>query len=236
MAVASNFQVTATKIATRFTESTGIEVRIVAGSTGKLYAQIVNGAPYDIFFAADTDRPMRLAAAGVANSGSYWVYATGRLVLWSNNPKFAERDCYLDLTDGNYSFLAMANPNIAPYGSVAREFLIARGLWGDAQNKLVFGENVSQAFQFVASGNATMGLVAASQVVANTRFDTSCNRPLRSQAGDAIAVHQGAVMLTRSKNRVAASRFIDFMQTKEISVLLEKSGYSTSQNSDGGRS
>ena len=236
VAVASNFQFTATKIATRFTESTGIDVRIVSGSTGKLYAQIVNGAPYDVFLAADTDRPMRLAKSGVGSSESYWVYATGHLVLWSNNPDYADRDCYLDLTDGKYSFLAMANPNIAPYGSAAREFLIAKGLWDGAQNRLVFGENVSQAFQFVASGNTTMGLIAASQVLANTRFDTSCNRPLKSEAGQPISVQQGAVMLTRSKNATAAGRFIDFMQTKEVSVLLNNSGYSTLKASDGGRS
>lgn len=163
VAVASNFQFAVTKVASRFTATTDIDVHVVAGSTGKLYAQIVNGAPYDIFLAADKTRPRKLVEDGIASAETFWIYATGQLVLWSNHPKFTDRDCYRDLTEGNYSYLAIANPGIAPYGDVAREFLISRGLWESAQDKLVFGENISQAFQFVASGNATMGLLAASQ-------------------------------------------------------------------------
>ena len=225
VAVASNFQFAVIKVAARFTAATDIDVDIVAGSTGKLYAQIVNGAPYDIFLAADKARPRKLVEDGIASAESFWIYATGQLVLWSNHPKFADRDCYRDLIEGNYSYLAIANPGIAPYGDVAREFLISRGLWESAQDKLVFGENISQAFQFVASGNATMGLLAASQVAAKPQMQSSCYRRLQSKAGQPMSVQQGAVILIRSKSSSTARRFMEFMQTKEIATLLENSGY-----------
>ena len=225
VAVASNFQITARKIALRFSESTGIEVRIIAGSTGKLYAQIVNGAPYDVFLAGDTERPAKLVEDTVADSESYLIYATGYLVLWSNNPKFVGRDCYADLMQSDFSYLSIANPNTAPYGLAAQKFLSESGLWDVVQEKLVFGENISQAFQFVASKNATMGLIAASQVAGQIPFETTCYQPLLTGTGERISVRQAGVILAQTRNSNAAQRFMEFMQTPGIVALMQNSGY-----------
>jgi molybdate transport system substrate-binding protein len=162
VAVASNFSATLHSLAGRFESHTGNRLVVSAGSTGKHYAQIINGAPFDVFFAADEQRPARLEAAGVAIPGGRFTYALGRLVLWS--PRAGYVDGQGAVLRGAFRHLAIANPRLAPYGRAAEEVLRALGLWHGIGERLVRGENIAQAFQFVASGNAELGFVAYAQL------------------------------------------------------------------------
>lgn len=165
VAVASNFRSVIESLTDRFRQDAGIEVDLVFGSTGKLYAQIRNGAPYDIFLAADKERPRLLEEQGVALPGTRSTYAIGRLVLWSPIPGYVDPDGAV-LREGRFRYLAIANPKLAPYGKAAEEVLRHDGLWETLRGRLVRGENISQTFQFIGSGNAELGFVAYSQVKA----------------------------------------------------------------------
>jgi len=163
VAVASNFRSVIEPLTDRFRQETGIEVDLVFGSTGKLYAQIRNGAPYDVFLAADKERPRLLEEQGAALPGTRGTYAIGRLVLWSPIPGYVDPAGAV-LREGGFRHLAIANPKLAPYGKAAEEVLRRDGLWEALRGRLVRGENISQTFQFVGSGNAELGFVAYSQV------------------------------------------------------------------------
>ncbi len=225
IAVASNFQATAKEIAKEFSELTGIPVRISAGSTGKLYAQILNGAPFDIFLAADAKRPRLLNDEGLVAPDSFVVYATGVLALWSTDPRFSDGSCRAVFDRGDFSRLAIANPATAPYGAAAKRYLQAVDLWHVMADKMVFGENVSQTFQFVATGNANLGLVAASQVIADSPFETTCFEPLPSELTKQTSIKQAGVILARSRNRSAAEDFMRYLGSPEIISKIERRGY-----------
>ena len=233
IAVASNFQATAHEVAREFTRQTQLPVRISAGSTGKLYAQIVNGAPYDVFLAADTERPRRLQQNGLAVPDSYFIYAMGSLVLWSSSAKYNRHDCRIDFERGNYRYLAIANPETAPYGLAAQRYLESVGLWGEVAGKLVFGENVSQALQFVASGNADFGLIAASQVSGELPFVTSCLERIGAADDGVMLNPQAAVILERSRNKAGAQRFVDYLRSTTVAELLQQRGYARVAAADG---
>ena len=163
VAVASNFLPVLRDIAARFETATGGRVVLIAGSTGKLYAQIVNGAPFDVFFAADVRRPEQLERAGRARPATRFTYAFGKLVLWSAG-RF-DVDDYVDLlTHGRFRRLAVAQPKLAPYGRAAQEVITALGLDLRLRGRLVWGESVAQVYQFVHSHNAEWGFLAWSQV------------------------------------------------------------------------
>jgi molybdate transport system substrate-binding protein len=223
IAVASNFQVTAKEIAAEFTAATQIPARISAGSTGKLYAQIINGAPFDVFLSADTARPKLLEENGVAVKGSRATYATGTLVLWSADSALQNKDCLVSLKSGSYRRLALANPLTAPYGHAAKEFLQAVGVFDEVESRIVYGENISQTLQFVVTGNATLGLIALSQVAGGLPVDASCSWKVPSTMHTAI--DQQAVLLARSDSAEAARRFMNFLQTPQVAAILERRGY-----------
>lgn len=223
VAVASNFLRTAQEISAAFTETTGTPVRLSSGSTARLYAQIVNGAPYDLFLAADVTRPKLLLDGGLAVSGSRMTYALGSLVLWSTDSTLRGKDCRVALEEGAYRHLAIANPLTAPYGLAARKFLQAAQLWERSKSRLVYGENISQTFQFVASGNATLGLVASSQVVSISPFETTCSWPLQPPEAPMI-LHDG-VILQRTANVEAARSFMEFLREPRAIAILQRSGY-----------
>ena len=164
VAVASNFATTLESLVADFKRETGHAVVVISGSTGKHYAQIVNGAPIDIFLAADTLRPFLLDRDGFAVPGSRRTYAEGRLVLWSAMPGFVDSAGSV-LSGDAFDRLSIANPELAPYGRAARQVLEGRGLWEALGERIVRGENVAQAFHFIASGNARLGFVALSQVL-----------------------------------------------------------------------
>ncbi len=225
VAVASNFQTTAKEISVLFTESTDIAVRLSAGSTGKLYAQITNGAPYDVFLAADAARPQQLESAAIA--ASRMTYAIGSLVLWSADPALAGQDCRGALESGTYRRLAIANPRTAPYGKAAEEFLqntgvsVAEKIGG--KSRIVYGENISQTLNFVATGNATLGLIAASQTHTELPVVASCSWNVPQNLHSELL--QQAVVIKSSPNTADAQQFLRFLQTAEVRALLESHGY-----------
>jgi len=223
VAVASNFHSTAKEIATRFAASTDVPVRLSTGSTGKLYAQIVNGAPYDIYLAADAKRPQLLEESGDAVAGSRVTYAIGSLLLWSADPSLINQDCRGALERGDFRKLAIANPKTAPYGRAAYEFLQQVKFPGAAESKLVYGENISQTLNFVATGNATLGLIAASQAALELPVAVTCSWPVPPELHSDL--RQQAVILTNASNAATASLFMSFLQSEEVRTLLERRGY-----------
>ena len=163
VAVATNFSETMDALVALFEQGSGHTVVLSAGSTGNHYAQIRNGAPFDAFFAADVERPTLLEQEGIAVAGSRFPYAVGRLVLWSARDDLVDAEGRV-LESGAFRFLAIANPDLAPYGAAAREVLMARDLWASLQPKLVRGQDIGQTYSFVHTGNAELGFVAYSQL------------------------------------------------------------------------
>ena len=219
VAVASNFARAMTSLARDFEENTGHKVKLVFGSTGKHYAQIRNGAPFDVFFAADIKRPRLLEEEGVSVSGTRFTYATGKLILWSPMPEYVDAEGRV-LRHGNFGHLAIANPDLAPYGRAAREFLESRGLWNELKQKAVRGENIGQAFQFVSSGNAELGLVAFAQV-------KNIDRPLQGSYWEVpqslyTPIEQQAVLLTDNE---AGRSFISYVRSKPALKIIRNHGY-----------
>jgi molybdate transport system substrate-binding protein len=158
IAVASNFHRTMVDLIERYEARDGHRAVVIPGSSGKHYAQILNGAPFDVFFSADARRPELLEEQGRAVPGSRYTYALGRLVLWSVRSDLVDSGGTV-LGHGSFRHLAIANERLAPYGAAAKDLLMARGLWERLASRIVRGENVAQAFQFVASGNAELGLI-----------------------------------------------------------------------------
>jgi molybdate transport system substrate-binding protein len=163
IAAASNFADAIKEIAHKFEVATGHKVVLVFSSTGKHYAQIKNGAPFSAFFAADVRRPKLLEEEGLTVPGSRYTYALGRVVLWSPKANYVDSEGQV-LSQGDFRYLAVANPKLAPYGRAAQEVLRSRGLWDDLHRRMVRGENIGQTYQFVKSGNAELGFVALSQI------------------------------------------------------------------------
>ena len=223
IAVASNFKVTADEIVAEFSNATGIPVRVSSGSTGKLYAQIVHGAPYDVLLAADSERPALLEEKGYAVVGSRVTYAVGALILWSANQDLSEKNCRAVLGDGSFKWLAIANPKTAPYGRAAKEFLLSAGLWDEVESRVVYGENISQALQFAATGNATLALLAVSQTRGDRAIAATCS--WRVPAATHARIVQQAVVISNSEKLVAARRFLDFLQGSLAADILQRHGY-----------
>ncbi len=221
LAVASNFREPAREIAARYEQHSGHQVVLSFGSTGKHYAQIKNGAPFDVFFAADARRPQLLEEAGVAIAGSRFTYARGRLVLWSPRNDFVDPQGKV-LQAGQFSRIAIANPELAPYGRAAKEVLQAKGLWQALSTRLVRGENIGQTYQFVKSGNAQLGFVAYSQVIQPNQTITGSYWLVPQQMYR--PVKQQAVLL---KNTRAIQKFINFVKGPEAKAIIQAYGYDT---------
>lgn len=220
VAVASNFGRTFGELAVRFHQDTGIEIQTVTGSTGKIYAQVVNGAPFDIFLAADAERPELLEASGKSVPGSRFTYATGRLVLWSRDAE----DCIEALHTSRW--VAMANPKTAPYGRAAKEFLENAGHWEDVSERLAYAENAMQVVHFVTSGNAAVGFVAQSLLDGPHTPAGKCAWPVPEQFHAPLV--QQAVLLKRAAGNAAAERFIEFMRSGIAREIIEQQGYGVS--------
>ena len=220
VAVASNFSVPLAALAIDFERETGHELRVVTGSTGRLYAHIVNGAPFDVFLSADAERPARLEAESRIVPNSRFTYAEGILVLWSADPDID--DCLHALRDLGTRRLAIAKPRLAPYGRAARAYLETRELWDAVQQALVTGENVAQAAQFVATRNAALGFVAKSQ------FNTGLGHPACSYEVPPDLhppIEQQAVRLRRSDGNNAATAFLDYLKSAAVQRRLVTFGY-----------
>lgn len=213
VAVASNFSSPAKSIARAFEQETGQSVILSFGSTGKLYAQITKGAPYQVFLGADEQRPGLTEENGLAVHGSRFTYARGRLVLWGldDAPRVL-------LEKGGFTRLAIANPKTAPYGAAAVEVLNGMGLWAKVKDKVVRGENIAQTFQFVATGNAELGFVSASQVI-----DKKGGWPVPEEFYQPI--NQQAVLLTKGKDNQTAIAFLDFLKSDKAKKIIQQFGY-----------
>lgn len=223
IAVASNFASTGTDLAAAYTEETGVEVRLSPGSTGKLYAQILHGAPYDIFLAADEQRPLLLEKRGYSVPGSRVTYAMGSLVLWSRDERLRGKDCYAVLRQGNYDHVALANPKTAPYGAAAQQFLVAEKLWDSVSPRAVYGENISQTLQFVASGNANLGFIAHAQTTTARLPAATCSWPVPETRH--APIRQQLVLLTRATENSAARRFLEYLKTGKAREIVRQHGY-----------
>lgn len=221
IAVASNFKPALLEIARLFETEFNHDVLISAGSTGKHFAQIVNGAPYDLFLAADIERPELLERKGLIVGDSRQTYAIGRLVLWGQDKDQVDPSGVV-LQTASFRYLAIANPLHAPYGKAAMQVLKRQPGFATLQTKLVRGENVAQAFQFVRSGNAELGLLAYSQIK---------NIPVPQQGSFWLIpqnlytpVEQQLVLL---KDSAAGKQWLVFMQSEGVLEILRKYGYDT---------
>jgi molybdate transport system substrate-binding protein len=219
VAAASNFSAAIDDLAAQFTESTGQRLRVTTASTGKLYAQVVNGAPFDLLLAADSLRPSSLESSGAGVPGTRFTYAIGELVLWSRRID----DCRAALDNPGNSRIAIANPDIAPYGAAARDFLQQVGLWESIWPQLVIGENISQALQFAASGNAQLGFIARSQLQVPSLPDATCTWRVPSSMHTPI--EQQAILLQHGAGADGARRFLQFLRSDAGRVIIARHGY-----------
>lgn len=222
VAAASNFTEPMRKIAAEFEASTGNKVKLSFGSTGKFYAQIKNGAPFDVLVAADSATPQKLEQEGVAVGGSSFVYALGKLALWSAQPGYVD-DKGEVLHTGSYRRLAIADPKLAPYGAAAMETLEKLGLSTTVKDKLVTGENIAQTWQFAATGNAELGFLALSQVMHDGKVSEGSYWLVPSALYNPI--RQSAVLLSAAKDKATATAFLNFLKGNKAAVIIRGYGY-----------
>ncbi|MBI1425412.1 MAG: molybdate ABC transporter substrate-binding protein [Gammaproteobacteria bacterium] len=221
IAVAANFTDATREIVPLFEKATGHHARVSYGSTGKLYAQIENGAPFEVFLAADTKRPLKAEQEGLAVPGKLFIYAKGKLALWSaKKNQFTDGVPYLKA--GQFEHLALANPKTAPYGLAAQQVMEHLGVWSGLQSKLVRGDSIAQTFQFVASGNAQAGFVAYSQVKAWTG-DAGSSWLVPAEYYKPI--DQAVVLLKKGEANPAAQAFFDFLKSDAAHKVIERFGY-----------
>lgn len=219
VAVAANFLASLREIGAEFQRQQGHHLVISSGSTGKLYAQIVHGAPYEVFLAADALRPQLLEKDAYAVKGSRFTYARGRLALWGLDPARAYANGQV-LVSGKFKHLAMANVRTAPYGVAAKETLMHLGLWQKLAPNIVQGEDIGQVLQFVASGNADVGFVALAQIK-KRGADSYWLVPQEYHT----PLTQQAVLLRRGGQHAAARAFLDFLRSAVARRIIHENGY-----------
>ena len=222
VAVAANFAGPMNVLGAAFTAATGHSLTLSVGATGKFHTQIAAGAPFEVLLAADDETPKKLVAEGLAVAGTNFSYAIGTLVLWSAQPGFVD-DQGAVLAAGKFEHLAIANPKLAPYGAAAMEVLRARGLADTLAPKVVTGESMAQAQQFVATGNAELGFVALSQVaVPGKPLVGSYWRVPPSLYGE---IRQDAVLLKLGENNAAASALLAWLKGDAAKATIRAWGY-----------
>ncbi len=222
VAVASNFSAPMAEIVSRFEAESGHEVNVALGSSGRFFAQISNGAPFQVFLSADQDKPLRLEQAALTVPGSRFTYARGRLVLWSADEELLEDSTEILYTD-DFERLALANPRLAPYGQAALEVLQELNLVERTQERWVMGENIAQTFQFVETGNAELGFVALSQVSGADGLIIGSGWVLPGNLYSPI--RQDAVLLREGEDCAACRDFLQFLQSVQVRGLMESYGY-----------
>jgi molybdate transport system substrate-binding protein len=222
IAVAANFSAPMQQIASLFQKDTGHTMKLSFGATGAIYAQIKNGAPFDVFLSADQSTAQKLALEGLAVPNSRFTYATGQLALWSKQK---------DLVDGNGQILksnsiqriAVANPKLAPYGAAALETITRLGLLNELQPKLVQGDNISQTYQFVFTQNAPIGFVASSQIYANDAITSGSAWIVPSHLYKPIA--QDAILLRKGSDNAAAKALLLYLKGDKARQIIKSYGY-----------
>ncbi|NBX54053.1 MAG: molybdate ABC transporter substrate-binding protein [Betaproteobacteria bacterium] len=222
VAVAANFMQPMQQIAQAFAKSSGHQIQVSIGASGQLSAQIQNGAPFHVLLSADAAIPAQLVQAGLGVAGTNFTYATGQLVLWSPKPELIDPQGEV-LRQGRFQRIARANPKLAPYGAAAMQVVERMGLTSDLQHKWVQGENVNQAHQFVASGNADLGFLALSQVASATGKATGSIWLVPSSWHSPIL--QNAVLLHKGKDNAAALALMAFLKSPAARDIIRNAGY-----------
>jgi len=222
VAVAANFTAPMQAIAAAFEKDTGHKARLAFGSTGKFYAQIRNGAPFQVLLAADDETPARLEREGMSVPGTRFTYAVGRLALWSAQAGMVDARGEV-LKQGGYKHVAIANPKLAPYGAAAVEVMQRLGVVAAVRPKLVQGENIAQTWQFVASGNAELGFVALSQVTRDGKLSSGSAWIV---PGDLHApIRQDAAILANGRGNPAASALMAYLKGDKAKAVIRAYGY-----------
>lgn len=223
IAVASNFRMVLEDIVKRFHDRyPDINIVVISGSSGKLYAQIKYGAPFDVFLSADQDKVNRLIEDGLAFSNSHITYALGSLILWSVLPGQVDNHGHV-LLENNFNKIALANSKLAPYGLAAEQVLQHFGLDEITRSRWVQGENIAQTYQFIETGNADIGFIAQAQIWQNGALSKGSMWKVPDEFYSPI--QQDAVILKRTKYEDSARLLIEFLQTSSIRTLIEDSGY-----------
>lgn len=222
VAVAANFAVPLQRLGEGFTAATGHTLKVSVGATGKFYAQIVAGAPFEVLLAADDETPRKLLAAGHAVAGTQFTYGIGKLVLWSAQPGLVDTQGAV-LATGTFAHLAIANPKVAPYGAAGLEVIKARGLTDALTPKLVTAESIAQAYQFVSTGNAELGFVALSQVAVPGKPVTGSYWLVPPNLYGEI--RQDAVLLKAGEKNAAATALLAYLKTASARDVIKSFGY-----------
>jgi molybdate transport system substrate-binding protein len=222
VAVAANFTAAMQRLAPAFERASGHRLVTSFGASGKLYAQIVNGAPFDVLLSADEATPRRLEGEGYGVAGTRFTYAVGRLVLWSPQPERVDARGEV-LTRGDFKHLAIANPKTAPYGAAAERALRSLRAWERIESRLVLGENIAQTLQFIHSGNAELGLVALAQVRSLPPEWRGSHWPVPNDMHPPL--RQDALLLTRGADKPGARAFLAFLRTDAARATLIDLGY-----------
>src|SRR5271168_2771348 len=227
VAAAADLKFAMQDVAAQFEKQTGTKVDITYGSSGNFFSQLQNGAPFDLFFSADIDYPRKLEAAGIAEPGTLYEYAIGRIAIWT--PADSKVDVsslgWKTLLDASVQKIAIANPEHAPYGRAAVAALQKAGIYDQVKPKLVYGENISQAAQFVQSGNAQAGIVAMSLAVSPGMKD---GKRWEIPADMHPPIEQAAIILKSATNKDAARAFLDFVKSESGRATLAKYGFTFS--------
>ena len=223
VAVAANFNAPMREIASAFEQASGHKVQLSSGSTGKLYAQIRHGAPFELLLAADAETPSRLEQEGAAVAGSRFTYAVGRLALWSQDAELVDAEGAVLKNDRRFERIAIANPRLAPYGAAAMLVLQQLGLAQRLAAKIVQGENIGQTWQFVATANAQLGFVALSQVMRDGRIGAGSAWVVPDHMH--LPLRQDAVLLKAGIDAPAARALLDFLQTPQARTIIASFGY-----------
>lgn len=218
-------------IAQRFEAKTGTKVKLTFGSSGNFFTAVQNGAPYDAYFSADIDYPKQLEAAGLTEPATLYAYAVGKLVLWvpANSPLDVTRGLSL-LADPGVRKIAIANPKHAPYGRAAVAAMQAAGAYATAEPKLVLGENISQTFQFVQTGNAEVGMIALSLVARPSKNNQRGANQVEGKYWMVPmemypAIRQAAVVIKSSRQKQTAKKFLDYVKSEEAKEILKSYGF-----------
>lgn len=221
VAVAANFIGPFREVAMEFEKATGHTVQVASGSSGNFYSQIKNGAPFEVFFSADNERPKLLEDEGLGVKGNRFTYAIGRLVLWSPDPSLVKGED--TLRSASFKRLAIANPKAAPYGVAAMQAMQKLGVWESVQPRIVMGESLGQTMGFIESGNAELGFLALSQVLdpkikgTGSRWDVPVNLH--------EPIQQDVVLLAKGKDNPAAKALMEFMSRPQATAIIERYGY-----------
>jgi molybdate transport system substrate-binding protein len=222
VAVAANFSKPMTEIAAEFEKATGHSAKLSLGSTGKFVSQLENGGPFEVLLSADEKGPQKLVEDGLAVPESRFVYALGRLVLWSAKPGFIDDQGKI-LATGEFKHIALADPKLAPYGAAAVEVLKKLGLFEKLQPLFVQGENIAQTLQFVSTANAELGFVALSQVIENGKIGSGSGWII--PGSNYTPIRQGAVLMKKGAENPAATALLDYLKSAQALAIIEKYGY-----------